>query len=151
MPQHDRRRIIGLGLVLAFAALAPAQQPQQQEQQPPAPARPAAEATPAELARARAEAGAKAYDLAWSYYSQDRIDADKVYRWSRRAWEADVAAAADKAGRVAAAETHAERMRKLEAKVTRIRRIGFGTSLDVAEVEYYRIEAEAWLAEARDR
>ena len=147
MFQHGRRCNLGVGLLLVAVSLAPipAQQPA------PVPDPPAGAETPATLARARAEAGTKAYELAWSYYSQDRIDADKVYRWSKRAREADLDAATDKAGRVAAAATHLERMLKLDAKIAKIRRLGFGTSLDVVEAEYYCREAESWLAAARAR
>ena len=147
MSQHDRRWTVGFGLILVGAALAPASR---QQQPPPAPV-PAAPTTPAELARTRAEAGTKAFDLAWLYYSEDRIDADKVYRWSRRSREADIAAATDQNGRVAAAEAHLTRMLKLEAKITRIRKLGFGNSLDVLEADYYRKEAEFWRAEAQAR
>ncbi len=140
----DRWWLHGLGLTLFVLALAPAA-PQQQ----PAPGdQPAARPT-VSLAKDRAEQGAKTYDLAWLYYTEDRIDADRVYRWSRRAWEADTAAATDQAGRLAAAETHLGRMLKLETKIARIRQLGFGTSLDVAEVEYYRKEAELWRASVR--
>ena len=52
-------------------------------------------------------------------------------------------------GHVAACEAHLERIKKLEAKIRRIRKIGFGDSLDVLEVDYYRKEADFWLAQAR--
>ena len=90
-------------------------------------------------------------ELAWLYYSENRIDADKVYRWSRRSRQADLDSATDKAGRVAAAEAHLARMLKLEAKIAKIRKLGFGNSLDVAEVEYYREEADFWKGDAQAR
>lgn len=102
--------------------------------------------TRAELARSRAEAANRAVELAWVYYSENRINADTFYRWSQRAREAERDAATDAAGRLAAAEHHQDRMRQLEAKVARIRNLGFGNSLDVAEVVYYVREAE-WLRE----
>ena len=42
-------------------------------------------------------------------------------------------------------------MRKLEALIKKIRRYGFGLTNDVGASEYFRIEAETWLAEARSR
>jgi hypothetical protein len=40
-------------------------------------------------------------------------------------------------------------MRKLEALVKRVRRLGFGFSTDVGASEYYRLEAEDWLAKGK--
>ena len=96
----------------------------------------------------RVEAGRKAFDLAWLYYSENRIDSEKVYRWSRRLVEAENEASGDQPGRVAAAEAHLARIQRLETKISRIRRIGFGDSLDVLEVDYYRKEADIWLERA---
>ena len=143
-----RRRIRGeivIGLILSALAPAPPQEPH------PADSLVDAAATPASLARDRAAQGAKTYEMAWLYFTENRIDVDQVYRWSRRAWEADVAAATDQAGRVAAAEAHRERISRLEAKIAKIRQLGFGNSLDVEEVLYYRQEAEYWIASARAR
>ena len=130
--------------IAAFAlavALAPA------PQDPPAAPKPR-EAAPRSPAELRVEAGRKVFDLAWLYYSENRIDSEKVYRWSRRLFEAENEASGDQPGRVAAAEAHLARIQRLEAKISRIRRIGFGDSLDVLEVDYYRKEAEIWLERA---
>jgi hypothetical protein len=40
-------------------------------------------------------------------------------------------------------------MKTLEAFITKVRRYGFGSSYDVGASEYYRLEAEYWLAQAR--
>jgi len=135
-----RRRSLWLGLAAIGASLAPA------PQNPPPPQPPQ---DPAALADVRAEAGAKAFDMAWLYYSENRVDSEKVYRWSRRLLEARRDASVDKSGHVAACEAHLERIKKLEAKIRRIRKIGFGDSLDVIEVDYYRKEADFWLAQAK--
>jgi hypothetical protein len=135
------RRSLWLGLMTLGAALAPG--PQEAPPPPPAPQ------DPASLADVRAQAGAKAFDLTWLYYSEKRVDSEKVYRWSRRLLEAQRDASVDKPGHVSACEAHLERIKKLEAKIQRIRRIGFGDSLDVLEVDYYRKEADFWLAQAR--
>ena len=37
-------------------------------------------------------------------------------------------------------------MKKLEALIKKVRRLGFGRSYDVGASEYYRLEAEVWLA-----
>ncbi len=140
----DRRRCLGLAALALASALAPAP-----VQDPPPP--PPAQATPdlAALAKARGEAGLKAFDLAWLYYSEDRIGAEKVYRWSRWLLEAGRDESTDKAGRVAIREGHLERMRRLEAKIAKVRQLGFGNSLDVLEADYFLKEAELWLARAK--
>ena len=42
-------------------------------------------------------------------------------------------------------------MRKLETLIVKVRRLGFGRSSDVGASQYYRIEAECWLDEAKAR
>lgn len=125
-------------------ALAGALAPAPPQDVPPPPPRP----EPASLADARVQAGEKAFDMAWLYYSENRVDSEKVYRWSRRLLEASREAATDKADHVAACQAHLGRIKKLEAKIRKIRNLGFGNSLDVVEVEYFRKEGDLWLAEA---
>ena len=111
---------------------------------PPAPA----DQAPTDPAQIRVQAGIRAYEMAWLYYSENRVDSEKVYRWSRRLLEASRDAALTPAERLTACRDHLDRIEKLEAKVARIRKIGFGDSLDVVEVNYYRREADYWLAQA---
>ncbi len=141
MTRRDRRRSPWLGLLALAAALAPG--PRQDAPPPP----------PRDLAgqaEARVRAGQQAYDMAWLYFSENRVDSEKVYRWSHRVLEATREAATEKAGHVAACRGHLGRIEKLEAKIARIRKLGFGNSLDVVEVDYYRKEAELWLARAAE-
>ena len=49
-----------------------------------------------------------------------------------------------------ALKDHLDRMKKLEALILKVRRLGFGRSSDVGASEYYRLEAEHWLAQTRD-
>ncbi len=135
----NRRRLC-FGLFVLFAALAPAPQDAPLSLSPQ---------DLASLAAARVKAGVTAFDLAWLYYSENRIPSEKVYRWSRWLVEAQLEASVNKAGRIAAYEDHLERIKKLETKIRRIRQIGFGDSLDVVEVDFYRKEADFWLAQAR--
>lgn len=143
----------GLALTASLAP-GPRQDPASPTRPPATPAQVPGGAGPpqptrAELAQSRAEAANKAVELAWVYYSENRIDADKLYRWSHRAWEAERDAATDAVGRGVAAEHHLDRMLKLESKIGRIRQLGFGNSLDVAEVVYYVREAYLLRAEAQ--
>ena len=139
-----RRLSLSIGLGTLAVALAPG--PQDPPPPPAPPGVPQASPSPAEL---RVRAGVKAFDLAWLYYSENRVDSEKVYRSSRRLLEAQRDLGPDQAAQVAACEAHLGRIKKLEAKIQRIRRIGFGDSLDVLEVDYYRKEADYWLGQAR--
>lgn len=138
-------RSLWLGLLIVAVTLAPAPQ-----NPPPLAQVPVPPANPSKLGQLRVQAGVKAYDLAWLYYTENRIDSEKVYRWSRRLLGAEREAAVDQAGQVAACQRHLDRIKLLETKIRRIRRIGFGDSLDVIEVDYYRKEADFWMANARD-
>ncbi len=102
----------------------------------------------ASLAKARHEAAVKQYDETWAYYQQARIDSYQVYVWSRLVLDCRREMAQKPVDRVKALEEHLGRMKKLEALITRIRRLGFGLSYDVGAAEYYRLEAEFWVLAA---
>jgi hypothetical protein len=138
MPPHSRSRSVVLGLLLAGLSFAPAPAPE------PEPAQ------PAPLAEARYQAALKQFDLVWSYYQQARIDSYQVYVWSRLILDSRRAMTARPADRIAALEEHLDRMKRLEGLIRKVRRLGFGLSYDVGATEYYHLEAEAWLAEARE-
>ena len=109
-------------------------------------AAPSAEPTKAEsLGKARLEAAIKEYDETWAYYQQARIDSYQVYVWSRIILDSRREMSAKAADRLAAIEEHLARMKKLEALIVRVRRLGFGRSYDVGAAQYYRLEAEHWL------
>ena len=128
------------GLFLAGLSMAPILQ-QKEAPKPPTPA----------LAEVRVQAAAKQYDLVWQYYQQSRVDTRDVYLWSRLLLDARNAVSNRPADRIRDCEEHLDHMRKLEALIKKIRRLGFGRSSDVGASEYFRIEAESWLAEARKR
>jgi hypothetical protein len=104
---------------------------------------------PTGLAEARLQAGLKQYELTWSYYQQARVDSYQVYVWSRLVLDCRRDLATKPADRIAALEEHFTRMKTLEAFIRKVRRYGFGSSYDVGASEYYRLEAEYWLAQAR--
>ena len=133
-------------LLVAVSILAVALAPAPQEPGPKPPAAPKADASVAEL---RVEAGVKAFDMAWLYYSENRVDSEKVYRWSLRLLVAQREVNPGRDAEVAACQAHLDRVGKLRTKIDRIRRLGFGNSLDVLEANYYAREAEFWLERAR--
>jgi hypothetical protein len=103
------------------------------------------------LAQARYRAALKQFDEIWLYYQQSRVESFDVYVWSRLVLDSQQAVSDKQADRVAAFEDHMNRMQKLEALIKKIRRLGFGRSIDVGASEYYRREAEYWFEEARSR
>jgi hypothetical protein len=127
--------IVPLGLLMAATSFAPA------------PPEKAVSVSP--LAEARYRAAVTQFDETWAYYRQARIDSYQVYVWSRLVLESRRAMAAKPAEHVAALEDHVDRMKKLEELVKKIRRLGFGRSYDVGASEYYRLEAELWVEQAR--
>ena len=137
MPSPRRSRFVVLCLVLAGLSIAPAA-----PDDPP---------KPLPLAEARYQAAFKQYEITWSYYQQARIDSYQVYVWSRLVLDAHRDRSEKPADRIVALEDHLARMKKLEELVHKVRRLGFGRSSDVGASEYYRLEAEHWLVQARGR
>lgn len=98
------------------------------------------------LGRDRFRAAEKQYEIVWSYYQQNRIEIYQVYFWSRLMLDARRDLGETPADRTAALKAHLDRMKKLEDLVIKIRRLGFGRGYDVSASEYYRLEAEYWVA-----
>jgi len=131
MSLFRKRHLLLLGLMLPGDSL---------------PRAPSAEpATLSSLAEARHQAAVKQFNETWLYYQQDRIDSYQVYVWSRLILDCRRETAEKKADQIAALEEHLGRMKKLEALVKKVRRLGFGRSYDVGATAYYRVEAEFWL------
>jgi hypothetical protein len=140
MKRIPSRQCVWSGLLAVAAALAPA--PAQQDPPPAAGATNKLEV----LAKSRVEIAAKMYELAWLYYSENRIDAGDVYGYSRLMLMAEQDLATDKPGHIKATQGHLDRMTKLWKKVARVKKLGFSNTLDVNEAEYYQKEAEYWVA-----
>jgi hypothetical protein len=136
-PTFDRSLVL-CGLVMVVLSFAPARQEKEKE-----PVKAAA------LSEARQRAALRQYDLVWQYYQQNRVETFDVYLWSRLLLDSRQKIGRKPADRIAALEEHLDHMTRLEALVKKVRRLGFGRSNDVGASEYWRIEAECWLAEAR--
>ena len=135
MSFHAVRRALPLGLALAAVSIAPAP--------PDTPGKRSA------LAEARYEAAVRQFEEVWRYYREDRTDSFLTYYWSKIVLEAQQDLSAAPADRIAALEAHLGRIKRLEALVLKVRRLGFGYSIDVGATAYYRLEAELWLEEAK--
>jgi len=138
MISAKKLQLLCWGLLLAGASVAPVPQGQEARKQPP-------------LAEARYNAALKQFDLTWQYYQQSRVGSFDVYVWSRLLLDAKRGVSGRQADQIAAYEEHLDRMKKLETLIKKVRRLGFGRSSDVGASEYYRIEAEYWLAEAKSQ
>ncbi len=138
MISAKKLQLLCWGLLLAGASVAPVPQGQEARKQPP-------------LAEARYNAALKQFDLTWQYYQQSRVESFAVYAWSRLLLDAKRDVSGRQADQIAAYEEHLDRMKKLETLIKKVRRLGFGRSSDVGASEYYRIEAECWLAEAKSQ
>ena len=138
MISGKKTRLLCWGLLLAGASVAPV--PQGKEARKPSP-----------LAEARHNAAVKQFDLIWQYYQQSRVQSFDVYVWSRLLLDASKAVSDRPGKQIAAFEEHLDRMKKLETLIKKVRRLGFGRSSDVGASEYFRIEAEYWLAEAKSQ
>jgi hypothetical protein len=135
MPFPAVRRALPIGLALAAISVAPA---------PTDPPR-----KPSALAEARYEAAVKQFDEVWRYYRESRTDSFLTYYWSKIVLDSQQHLSQAQADRVAAREAHLDRMKRLQALVLKVRKLGFGYSTDVGATAYYRLEAELWLEEAR--
>jgi RND family efflux transporter MFP subunit len=105
------------------------------------------------LTQARLEAARKTYEMLLQRYKNatDRLDTEKMYQWSRRWMEAGRDLASKQDERVAAVQAHLDRMKDLERLATALSKAGQGLMSDVSAAEFYRTEAELWLAREKGK
>jgi hypothetical protein len=107
---------------------------------------------PAALARARLDAARRTFDYLARNYREARPPAGElVYRWSRRWLKAERDLAGTPADRVAAYQAHLARMRDLERVARDRARERFVPLEEATAAEYYRLEAEIWLAQVKEK
>jgi hypothetical protein len=114
----------------------------------------AGEGKAAANAKARLEAARKVYEVYLDRYKRGEpqpLNAELLYRWSRRWLEAQQELATKKGDKVAAVEAHLTRMRWLEELLRRMHKSGVAATFDVAGAEFYRLEAERWVAQAKGK
>ena len=112
----------------------------------------AGEGEAAANAKARLEAARKMYEGTLRLYKTGPpvpLDVEKLYRWSRRWLKAQHELATKKEDRVAAAEAHLTRMRSLEKTLRQMLKSREVPAFEVAGAEFYRLEAERWVAKAK--
>jgi hypothetical protein len=146
MLERLRSPVFFPGLLLAILSIAPAPP---DAPPPPAAAPPDQAAALVALLHARHRAAVKQFDETWIYYKQARTDAYPVYVWSHFVLQTQFDLSDKKPDQIAALEAHLDRMKKLEELLKKVRRLGFGQAIELGATEFYRIEAEYWLAHAR--
>jgi hypothetical protein len=106
----------------------------------------------ARLRLAQLDAARKTCELGISDYRDGvLLSPEYAYRWSCRWLEAERALKPQKAEQVPAYEKHLERMRSI-ANITNDRwRRRIITLAEVNAAEYYAVEAELWLIEAKSK
>jgi hypothetical protein len=129
-----------LGLLLVGVAVAPAPAPPETEKSTELSA----------LAKARYDAAKIQFEEVWTFYRQSRTESFPVYYWSRLVLDSERELSDKGEDKVAAAQAHLDRMRRLETLVKKVRRLGFGFSVDVKATEYYSLEAQYWLERAKN-
>jgi hypothetical protein len=105
-------------------------------------------------AKGRMEAAQKVYEGMLKRMQTDPafgFDAERVNRWSRRWLDAEKDYANKKDDQVAAVQAHLDRMKKLETQARLMHKAGMITAVDVAACEFYRLEAEKMLDEAKGK
>jgi hypothetical protein len=105
----------------------------------------------AKLQTQRRDAARKTYEVMWSNYRERRASEDTLYRWSVRWLEAERQLAGQPAEQVAAFNGHVERMRELEKLLDNLHRSGLTTVDEISAAEFYRVEAEVWLLQAKEK
>jgi len=103
------------------------------------------------LRKAKVEAARQTYQVAWQNYKDGLAPAVEFpYRWSRRWLEAEREMTEGKEEQVAACKSHLERMREMERIERELRRSRLNPVNELTAAEFYRAEAEIWLAQAQE-
>lgn len=105
-------------------------------------------------AQARLEAARKVYNGILDrgqFDPRNPVALEALNIWSRRWMEAQRDLSDKKEDRVASVADHLERMKKLQASVTDWVKAGRATTSDAAAVDFYCLEAEQWLAQAKGK
>lgn len=110
----------------------------------------AASDKPAKLAEARLKAANEAYRLYQERHKKEGdVEAETLYLWSNRILNAERDAASKEEQRITALQAHLDRMMQLESETKRRLEGGKVRAHEMAAAEFYRLEAELWLARGK--
>lgn len=119
--------------------------------QPPGAAAAAPATRPvADLAQERIEAAAEGFRLVKQGYTQGLRSFDELGTWSRRQAEAALDPAIPAAQRIELLEQHVKQAQEVERVAAQRHQAGMGGQDEAIGAKYLRLEAEIWLARARE-
>ena len=99
-----------------------------------------------ELARAKADAAHKTFDVVWKNNKEGLVPfGELTYRWSRRWLEAELELSAKNMDKARAYQAHLARMQALEQSVRDRYRNRVITIEEVSGAEFFTLEARLWL------
>jgi hypothetical protein len=103
------------------------------------------------LMKKKVEAAGRTYDVKWKNFREGfrGVGGETLYWWSRRWLEAERELSDKKADQVAACKAHVERMKEHERIIKDLHRVKAATIDELNAAEFYRLEAEIWLAQAK--
>ena len=105
----------------------------------------------AQLARERIQVAEQGRKLAEEHFRRGLTSGGEVLEWTRRLAQAHMDVPESKADRVAFLEGYVRQMKESEEVMKKRFEMGVCGPLDVASSQYYRLEAEIWLAKANEQ
>jgi hypothetical protein len=102
------------------------------------------------LAQERIEAAADGFRLTMQLYRQGQRSFDELGTWSRRQAEAALDPAIPAAQRIELLDQHVKQAKEVEQVAARRHQAGMGSQDEAIGAKYLRLEAEIWLARARE-
>lgn len=103
------------------------------------------------LRKAKLESAQRTYNIVSKNFNEGPVRGVELpYRWSCRLLEAERQRKDQKTDQIAAFERHVERMKNVERVARDLYRARVNTINEVTAAEYYRMEAEIWLLQARE-
>lgn len=104
----------------------------------------------ADLAQERVATAAEGFRIAKQSYGQGLRSFDELGTWSRRQAEAALDPAIPAAQRIELLEQHVKQAQEVERVAAQRHQAGMGGQDEAIGAKYLRLEAEIWLARARD-
>jgi hypothetical protein len=103
----------------------------------------------AALAEARYQSAREFWDESWVVYTRGGMGPMNMSLISLRLLEAQLDRSEKDADKIAACQAHLDRITKMQAIATKVRRLGFSSKYEIKEMEFFRRDAEFRVARAK--
>ena len=105
------------------------------------------------LAKARVDAAKETYQgmVKHRQFDPNGPSFESIYTWSHRWMEGEQALATNQTGKLAALQSHFDRMKEWESVISEFSKKGLAPAYEVSQGRYNRLEAESWLADANKK